>query len=486
MALNWQTDAYKQAVSSKGGYWDNGGAEAKTNTGWNEAVNPNQWQSGGWYTNPNSGKVERWWASGDGPNGGGGGNSGGGGGGIASSFTSNNNNSGGGSQEVSLPQRPTIDLAGEYKSLYESLGLQGYKDAVMAKQQEMLALREETDKAAALINENPWSSAANRTGRLAKLEDTYNKKAQVLSAQAALEQQKYTDAYNELNTQMNLKTQQYNIDTNNFDYNINQLNSLLSLGALDNASADSLATIAAQTGFTSGMINSMIQTQKNARMNPTLLQYTDDYGNVTAVLMDANTGNIINQQSLGRLDTSRLSPSSLSGGGGSGSLSGSLSDVNSLLSTRQKMKDAGYDTTVIDAQIEAITGSRLNSTTQEGLSDIEQQMLSSIDYLLKDDVYKSITGIGQNWNPLSSSKNAALAQLDALRSNWAILKGQELSGAKSDKDIEMLKKTLPLNRTLNNNDFRDVLLDLRSDLLNKSLDARASQQVLTVFNNLTF
>lgn len=315
MALNWQTDAYKSAVSSKGGYWDNGGAEAKTNTGWNEAVNPNNWQSGGWYTNPNSGKVERWWAAGDGPNAGGGNNGGGGGGGIVSSFANNNNNnSGGGNQQVSLPQRPTIDLAAEYKSLYDSLGLQGYKDAVMAKQQEILALRDETDKAAALINENPWSSAANRTGRLAKLEDAYNRKAQVLSAQAALEQQKYTDAYNELNTQMNLKTQQYNIDTGNLDWSLNQLNSLLSLGALDNASADSLVNIASQVGMTSDMINSMVQMQKNARMKPTLLQHTDDFGNVTATLMDANTGNVISQQSLGAIDTSRLTPSSLSGG----------------------------------------------------------------------------------------------------------------------------------------------------------------------------
>lgn len=306
MAYNWQTDQYKSAVASKGGYFDNQGASATQNTGWNEAVDPSNWQSGGWYTNPNSGNVERWWS---------GSNTSGNSGSSNTSFSASTGSTGStGNQTVSLPERPTIDLKSTYSDLYSSLGIADYKTQIEEKQQEILALRSQTDDAIALINENPWASSANRTGRIAKLEADYENKATLINAETALIQNQYESAMSELNTQMNLTTQQYGYDVANFDANLTQLNSLLDMGALDNASLSSLETIAAQTGMTSDMITSMISASKQSKVNPTLIQNTDDYGNVTLTLVDANTGNLINQQTLSGVATTSLKSSGKSGG----------------------------------------------------------------------------------------------------------------------------------------------------------------------------
>lgn len=309
MAYNWQTDAYKSAVSSKGGSWDTSEGKVTTGVNWNEAVDPSKWQSGGYYVNPNTGNVEQWWSGSSSNNSGSGASN-------TSSFSSGST-AGTGTATVSLPERPTIDLKSQYDDLYSQLGLEGYKANVEAKQQEILALRSQTDDAIALINENPWASSANRTGRIAKLEESYNKRANVLTAEAALEQQKYQDAMGQLTTQMSLYTQQYGYDVANFDANLNQLNSLLSMGALDNASMESLQNIASQTGMTSDMISSMVQAQKSSKVNPTLIQNTDDYGNVTLTLIDANTGNLINQQTLSGVSGTSVSKTRSSGGSSS-------------------------------------------------------------------------------------------------------------------------------------------------------------------------
>lgn len=305
MATNWQSDAYKSAVAGSGGYFDSKGASTTKNTWGTEAVDVSKWQSGGWYTNPNTGYVEQWW-SGSSP---------------SNSSSSNNNFSSStstGTANITLPERPTIDLKSEYQSLYDSLGLANYKTQIEAKNQEILSLRSQTDDAIALINENPWASSANRTGRIAKLETAYQNKATLINAESALIQSQYESAMSELNTQMSLYTQQYNYDTANFDANVAQLNSLLDMGALDNASSESLQTIASQTGMTSDMISSMVQAKKNSKVNPTLIQNTDDYGNVTLTLIDANTGNLINQQTLSGVSGTSVRKTSSSGGNSSG------------------------------------------------------------------------------------------------------------------------------------------------------------------------
>lgn len=367
--MSWQISnpQYNQKVSSIGGYFDSKGASTTKNTWGTEAVDPSQWQSGGWYTNPNSGHVEQWWAG-------------------SQQQSSNNNQSGGsqpsqnqqssGNQSVSLPQAPKIDLAGEYKSLYDSLGLSGFKEQIQAKQQEILALRGQTDEAIGLINENPWASAANRTGRIAKLEDQFNRKASVINAEAALIQQQYADARGELDTQMNLKSQQFNIDTQGFERNLTQLNSLLDMGALDNASMDSLQSIASQVGMSGDMIQSMVSAQKQAKINPTMLQHTDDYGNVTVTLIDANTGNVIKKENLGKVDASRLTPTSISGGG-----SGSSSTASGLDASKTAKLDGQILSIVsdIDANYGTVNGV-VTKQDQEYEGRVADNLLSRQEY----------------------------------------------------------------------------------------------------------
>lgn len=298
MAYNIKDSSYAQAVSSLGGYFDSKGAATTQNTWGTEAVDTSKWQSGGWYTNPTTGKVEQWWSGSQAqatP---------------ATTSATPTTSTSTGTANVSLSQQPTIDLASEYKSLYESLGISALKESVATTQQAILALRSTADEQIAKVNENPWFSAATMSGRIAKIENQYNSKASVLSAQATLEQQKYTDAVSELNNQLSLKTQQYQYDVTNYQNNLTQLNTLLDMGALDNASLSSLETIASQTGMSTEMIQSMITATKAKNVNPTLIQNTDDSGNVTVTLIDANTGNVINQTSLGAVSGSSTSKSS--------------------------------------------------------------------------------------------------------------------------------------------------------------------------------
>ena len=71
------------------GYWDNQGATPQKVTWKNPTVTQeSQRQSGGWYYNPGSGSVERWWAGSPQSTGGGGGSSNSGGGGSSQSQSS--------------------------------------------------------------------------------------------------------------------------------------------------------------------------------------------------------------------------------------------------------------------------------------------------------------------------------------------------------------------------------------------------------------
>jgi hypothetical protein len=178
---------------------------------------------------------------------------------------------------------PTLDLPGLYDSLSKSAGIPGMEADLTAKQ---TAFNDQTSK----INDNPFLSEADRVGRIAKLTTDYNN--DVTTTQNAL-----TMAKQDIQTQLDLQTQQFNINSQQATQSLNEFNTLLSSGALAGASGSDIAAITKATGISSSMIQSAINSQ-TAKDTPTSLTTVDDGTNQYAVVINTKTGQVISKQVL--------------------------------------------------------------------------------------------------------------------------------------------------------------------------------------------
>lgn len=182
---------------------------------------------------------------------------------------------------------PTIDLAGQYKSLYESSGI--------AELEKELADKEKAfTEAKGINNDNPWLSEASRVGREAKLTTLFDDRTKNLRDEIATKKA-------DVETQLNLALKQFDINSQQAQQALDQFNTLLSLGALDNASGEDIANITRSTGISSSMIMSAIDTRKKASVETQVITSTADSGEVTATVINPQTGEIIKQTSLGRI-----------------------------------------------------------------------------------------------------------------------------------------------------------------------------------------
>jgi hypothetical protein len=237
------------------------------------------------------------------------------------------------------------------------------------------------------------------------------------------------------------------------------MNMLLQAGALDDADQDSLERLAATTGVSSSMIQSMISAQKKKYINPQLVQNVNDNGDVTLTLIDGNTGNIINSQVLEGVSTTNVKAT-----GGTTTMADSLSDLYKL---REQAEKAGQNTSWYDQQIAQITGSSPSSTSSSGLTSLEQSSLDAA-LALKGLSFERITGLKNPLNVISGDDEAAMAQFNTLISNLELSKTEYLKGNMSDKDMAILADTIPLNTSLSNKDFETNLKKIISELQKKT------------------
>ena len=182
----------------------------------------------------------------------------------------------------------TLNLPELYKGLYESSGISALEMDLSTKEKEYI-------EAKGKINDNPFLSEASRVGREAKIEKLYQERTANLRGDIATKKA-------DIETQLNLQTKQFDIESTAAQNALSQLNSLLGMGALDNASGEDIASITRSTGISSSMIQSAITASKNKDVSIT--QY-DDGTNMYAIAMDS-MGNIVNKQLIG--------PSSKTGG----------------------------------------------------------------------------------------------------------------------------------------------------------------------------
>lgn len=188
---------------------------------------------------------------------------------------------------LGITAAPTINLPDLYKNLYSSSGISKLEADLSAKEKEFI---EATGK----INDNPFLSEATRVGRVAKLDELYQKRTANLRNEIATKKA-------DIETQLNLQTKQFDINSQAARDALSQLNTLLSMGALNDASGEDIANLTRATGISSTMIQSAIASGKKKDQQTQIITSTNDAGVVTVSVIDPQTGSIIKQTSLGAI-----------------------------------------------------------------------------------------------------------------------------------------------------------------------------------------
>ena len=192
---------------------------------------------------------------------------------------------------------PAINLPELYKSLYASSGISDKETQFIEREKQYLEARGK-------ISDNPFLSASMVDKRLARLQQKYEEETSPLKTEIATKKA-------DIETQLNLQTKQFDINSSQAKMALDYFNTLLSAGALDTASGEDIASITRATGLSSTIIQSAIKANKAKNVKAEIHYSTSDSGEVTASLLDSNTGKILNQSSLGKVGNAQT------GGGGS-------------------------------------------------------------------------------------------------------------------------------------------------------------------------
>jgi len=175
----------------------------------------------------------------------------------------------------------TINLPEMYKGLYESMGISKLEEEYSQKEKEFI-------EAKAKIDDNPYLSEATRVGRQAKIEKLFAERTANLQRDIVTKKA-------DIEMQLNLQTQQFNIESQVAQQALSQFNSLLGMGALDNATGETIASLTRSTGLSSDMIQAAVEKSKRGELS---VQSYDDGTNQYFVTVDAK-GNIVNRQLVG-------------------------------------------------------------------------------------------------------------------------------------------------------------------------------------------
>lgn len=195
------------------------------------------------------------------------------------------------------PAQSEFNLPELYKSLTQDSGIK-------EQQAQLDEMNKSFTEAKGKINDNPYLSEATRVGRVAKLEQLHAERTANIRGEIATKKA-------DVETQLNLQMKQFDINSQQAKDAQDQLNFLLSSGALANASGEDIATLTRATGIGSSMIYSAIEAQKKKDIKTEIIKSEDDNGVVTITAIDQN-GNIINQQSLGAIGNKQGSGSGTS------------------------------------------------------------------------------------------------------------------------------------------------------------------------------
>ena len=187
---------------------------------------------------------------------------------------------------------PTIDLVGITNAAYNTPEITAANQAITDANTELTTRQQALADAQAEINDNPFYSEATRVGKSAALTSEANADMTVIQNKISEAQGTLASLKADAAIKVNAATGQYNIDNTAYQENLSQFNSLLSNGALDNASGTDIANLATQTGIPTSEIQSMI-TASQKKDNPVqIVQSQDANGQVMLVGVDS-TGKVV-------------------------------------------------------------------------------------------------------------------------------------------------------------------------------------------------
>lgn len=209
-----------------------------------------------------------------------------------------------------------LDLPGLYETLKKNAGIGELEQTLHDKS---VAYAEQQKK----INDNPFLSESSRVGRVQKLSTDYNNN--VKNDQDALAMKKA-----DVETQLNLQTKQFELNSQSARDALDRFNTLLQLGALDNASGEDIANITRSTGLSSSAIQGAIQYNKDKNVQTSVVQY-DDGTNQGFAVINTKTGQIISKQTVAASKPAATSSSS-----------SAKADKTQTVSEFQKDAKAGY------------------------------------------------------------------------------------------------------------------------------------------------
>ena len=184
---------------------------------------------------------------------------------------------------VGFMNAPTINLPEIYQSLYKSSGIEDLQKKLS---DQTLAFNAAQSK----INDNPFLSEASRVGRIQKLQTDFNANTANLKNDVATKKA-------DVETQLNIQTKQFDINSEQAKTAFSQFQTLLSSGALDNASGEDIANITRATGLSSTMIYAAVNAQKAKDVKTSIIEY-DDGKNQGFAVVNSQTGEIIKKENV--------------------------------------------------------------------------------------------------------------------------------------------------------------------------------------------
>lgn len=191
----------------------------------------------------------------------------------------------------------TPDLKSIYDNLYNTSGIKESEASLAALTKKLTDRQQAAADAAAKINDNPFYSEGTRVGRIAKLNEIANAdQAVMLNEQKSLSDQIATKKA-DIETALNIQTKQFDLNSAAATQALNQFNTLLSSGALDNASSEDIATFTRTTGMPSSFITSAVAATKQKNIPTSTISY-DDGTNQGFAIINTQTGEIIKKQTV--------------------------------------------------------------------------------------------------------------------------------------------------------------------------------------------
>lgn len=176
---------------------------------------------------------------------------------------------------------PTIDLKSIYDNLYKTSGISEKEAELTKAEKDFLEARNK-------FSNNPYLSASDMDNRITRIRQKYEQDTAPLRNEIAVKKA-------DIETKLALETKQFDINSQSAQQAISQFNSLLGMGALDNANGEDIASITRATGMSSGMIQSAIQASRDKSLQTSTQSFDDGSEEGFVVYTIDPRGNIVNQ-----------------------------------------------------------------------------------------------------------------------------------------------------------------------------------------------